>query len=212
MPESDIEILPIYLNKVALAGGVSTANDDTSVIQAENRTVSAYERSDTVQRSWQLSWSRDYSFITKLFAICRMSKGFLFVSSKDEERQATGQPLRNTVTGLNVGDGTTKTFQLQYVVSLPKDIGGGSSSSDPVDVNYPLAGTVTAYKNGVAASLDDVNLLTGVITFSSAPGADVVPTADYERAFPARFTSGVAQTLMGSDRTEVRSVQIEEIL
>ncbi|WLB14834.1 DUF2460 domain-containing protein (plasmid) [Bradyrhizobium elkanii] len=215
MVDSTITIIPIYLDgREALSGGgVSTIEDDTVIHKSDSRTVSTTERSDRVQRSWQLTWNFEASeFIVKLFMICRNSKGFLFISPMDEERIATGQLLRNTVTGLNVGDGSTKTFQLQFAVSLSYDIGIGSASTDLSDVNYPIDGTVVAYKNGIAASLSGVDLISGIVTFDSAPGNGVVPTADYERAIPVMFTSSsIGRTLIQTDYTEVRSVQIEEI-
>jgi uncharacterized protein (TIGR02217 family) len=216
MVASSITILPIYLDgrsKNVLSGGVSTLEDDTAVNKSDSRTVTTNERSDRVQQSWQLSWSVASNFIVQLFRVCRNSKGFLFISPLDEEREAIGQFLRNTVTGLNEGDGSTTTFQLQYAVSLTYDIGVGSASTDAVDVNYPISGTVVAYKNGVSATLSNVNLTTGVVTFTTAPGNGVVTTADYERAIPVMFTSkSIGRTLIQSDHTEVRSAQIEEIV
>lgn len=215
MVYSPITILPIYLDgRDALSGGgVSNLEDDTVIHKADSRIVSTTERSDRVQQSWQLTWNFETSdFIVKLFMICRNSRGFLFISPMDEERVATGQLLRNTVTGLYVGDGSTTTFQLQFAVSLSYDIGIGAASTESFDVNYPLDGTVVAYKDGIAAALSNVNLTTGIITFASAPGSGVVPTADYERAIPVMFTSNsVGRTLIQTDYTEVRSVQIEEI-
>jgi uncharacterized protein (TIGR02217 family) len=121
--------------------------------------------------------------------------------------------LKNTVTGLTHGDGTTTTFQIQKQISLSYDIGAGSASTDAEDVNYPLLGTVVGYKNGVAATLSNVDLQTGIVTFATAPGSGVLTTADYERAIPVMFTSKTSsQTMIDVvDRTELRSAQIEEI-
>lgn len=216
MVASTVTILPIYLDcreKFVLSGGATTFDDDSIVHKSDSRTVSSNERSDRVQQSWQLSWSpTDADFIVDLFQVCRMSKGFLFISPLAVESASTGQLLRNTATGLNLGDGSTTTFQLQHRVSVANSIGGGYSTSNPVDVNYPLQGTVIGYKNGVAATLSNVNLLTGVVTFATAPGNGVIPTADYERAKAVRFTSGVSRSLLEATHTEVRSAQIEEIL
>lgn len=212
---TNITILPIYLDgtsKSVLNGGVSTLDDDTVVHKSDSRTVSTTERSDRVAQSWQLSWGTASSFIVKLFKIVRKSKGFLFISPLPSERIFTGQPLKNTVTGLTHGDGSTTTFQLQYQESMSYDIGVGTASTDAVDVNYPLSGTVVGYKAGVSATCT-YDLLTGIVTFASAPGNGVATTADYERAFAAMFISSVSQTMINVvDRTEVRSAQIEEII
>ncbi|SDC06384.1 TIGR02217 family protein [Bradyrhizobium brasilense] len=215
MVYSPITIEPIYLDgteKTVMSGGVVTLEDDTSVLKSDSRTVSPTVRSDRVQRSWQLSWRSSSDFIMSLFEIVRNERGFLFISPLLQERQATGQKLRNTVTGLTTGDGVTKTFQLQFATSLPKSIGTGFVSSDAYDVNYPLEDTVVAYVAGVEVPLDDVNLLTGVVTYATAPGAGATVTADFERAWPVMFTSkSIGRTMLEVDQTEVRSAQIEEI-
>ncbi|ODM71673.1 DUF2460 domain-containing protein [Bradyrhizobium elkanii] len=215
MVYSPIPIEPIYLDgteKTVLSGGVVTLEDDTSVLKSDSRTVSPTVRSDRVQRSWQLSWRSSSDFIMNLFEIVRNERGFLFISPLLQERQVTGQKLRNTVTGLTTGDGVTKTFQMQFAVSLPKSIGDGFVSSDTYDINYPLEDTVVAYVAGVEASLDDVNLLTGEVTYSVAPANGAPVTYDCERAWAVMFTSkSIGRTMLEVDQTEVRSAQIEEI-
>lgn len=215
MVASTITILPIYLDgrvKSILSGGVSSLEDDTSVHKSDSRTVSTIERSDRVLQSWQLSWSTASSFIVDLFRICRNSRGFLFISPLDDERVATAVLMRNTVTGLNVGDGSTTTFQLQLQTSLAYDVGMGTASSDLIDVNYPLNGTITAYKDGVSDTFT-VDLLTGIVDFSSAPDVGVIPTATFEYAIASMFTSkSISRTLLQADQSEVRSAQIEAIL
>lgn len=216
MVASNITILPIYLDGTSeriVSGGVSTLEDDTKVLRSEdNRTVSTFEKSDRVYRHWQLSWSVQSDFIAQLFEVCRNSRGFLFISPLDRERVGTGQPLRNTVTGVALGDGSTTTFQLQWGVSLPYSVGVGTASSDLTDVNYPLSGTVTVYADGVAVPVSSVNLLTGVVTTTTAPASGKVMTASFKRAFPAIITStSIGQTLNSLQHTDVRSVQIEEV-
>lgn len=217
---TDIVIKPVYLDcrkggHLASAGGVSTMEDNTEQHMADSGVVSTTERWDRIKRSWQLSWwgEEDSIFMMKFFEIFKKATGFLFISPAADERSATDQPLRNTVTGENEGDGVTTTFQLQWTVSLPYDVGVGSAESDPVDVNYPIEDTVVAYKNGIVAALSNVNLLTGVVTFATAPGNGVATTADYERAFAALITSDtISRTLLENEHAEVRSLQIAEIL
>ena len=215
MVYSPIPIVLKYLDcteQTVLTGGVATLEDDSSSIIADSRTVSTTERSDRVKRSWQLSWNSSADFIMKLYEVVRTSTGFLFIPPLLEERQALGQKIRNTVTGLTTGDGVTKTFQLQRAVTLPNDIGGGSISSDPFDVNYPLEDSVTVYVDGVEVPLDGVDLQTGVITCTTAPASGKPMTADFENAWPAKFTSmNIGRSMLEVDNTEVRSAQIEEI-
>lgn len=216
MVASPITIRPVYLDgrvKTILSGGVSTLEDDTVVHASDSRTVSTTERSDRLLRTWQLSWGKDSEDVVDFFKVFRNSIGFVFISPIDDERVATGMPLKNTVTGLNKGDGSTTTFQLQHQVSLSYSVGAGTASSDAYDINYPLQGTVVGYKAGVAATLADVNLTTGIVTFSTAPILDAATTADFEFGIPVMFTSKtISRTLLQVDQTEVRSAQIEEII
>ena len=220
MVASSITIDAVYLDgrrSSVLGGAVSTLEDNTVVVTSDNGLVTTNERWDRCKQLWQLSWSTASVYIEALFKVCRNSRGFLFISPRASERDYTGQLLRNTVTGLNLGDGSTTTFQLQVIDST-------AAHSVVRDVNYPLNGsqtdiagnaftsTVTTYKNGVSATLSSVNLTTGVVTFSTAPGAGVVPTADFSEARPVMFTSKtISTTWLETDHVEVRSGQIEEI-
>lgn len=224
MVASTITVVPKYLNckeRFALAGGVSTLEDDTVVHESDSKTTSTTERSDRVRRSWQLSWSdashasgdTDAQFIYNLFEVCRNSKAFLFVSPLAFESEAEDQPLRNTVTGLGTGNGSATTFQLQRVVSLSYDVGVGSASSTAWDINYPLQGSVVAYADGSPVTISSVNLLTGVVTLSSAPSNGAVMTADFEYAYAVIFSSqSVSASLIEAMNKEVRSVQLREII
>jgi uncharacterized protein (TIGR02217 family) len=207
MVASSIPIDAVYLDGTVenvLGNAVSTIEDNTAVVTTDNGLVNPHERWDRVKNSWNLSWGPSSSYVQNLFTVCRTSRGFLLVSPLAYERVATGQLLRNTVTGLNLGDGSTTTFQLQVISST-------TAHSVVRDVSYPLTGTLVAYKNGVSATAT-VNLTTGVVTFGSAPGSGVVPTADFQYAWPVKFTStSISTTWLETDHVEVRSAQIEEI-
>lgn len=215
MVASTITIENVYLDgreKNILSGGVSSLEDDTIAHESDSRTTITVERSERVRRNWQVSWSVASTFVTKLFQACRNSKGFIFISPIDEERIVTGTPLRNTVTGLVTGDGTTTTFQLQDYVTLSKDIGGGSITSELYDINYPLADSVVAYADDIEVAVSGFSRTTGIVTLSAAPSNGAVMTADCERGFPVRWTSkSLSRTLLQVDQTEVRSGQFEEI-
>jgi uncharacterized protein (TIGR02217 family) len=223
MVASTITIEPIYLDcspggRFALSGGVSTLEDDTVVHESDSRTVSTNERSERALQIWQITFkdipsqSEDAQFLWDLYRVNRKGKGFLFVSPKEEERVATDQPIRNTVTGLNTGNGSATTFQLQFSLELDYDIGSGSAAIDTFDVNYPLANSVTVYANGVEVPISGFSRITGIVTLSSAPANGAVMTADYERAIPVRFTSStLSRTLLEAEHSEARSVHFKEI-
>lgn len=220
MAESAITIDQVYLDGRVidvLTNAVSTLEANDAVVSADNGLVSVNERWDRAKQSWTLSWGPHSLTIKRLFKVNRTARGFLFVSPVDDERIAIGQLLRNTVTGLNVGDGSTTTFQLQIIDST-------SASSVTMDVNYPLYGSqtdiegnsfstsLTAYNDGVSVPVSAVNLTTGVLTFTTAPGVGVIPTADFQYAWPAKFTSKtISTTWMTREVFQVRSAQIEEI-
>ncbi len=220
MVASSITIDAVYLDgrrSSVLGGAVSTLEDNTIIVTSDDGLVTTNERWDRVKQLWQLSWSTASTYVEALYKVNRTSRGFLFISPRASERDHTGQLLRNTATGLNTGDGTTTTFQLQVIDST-------SAHSVTRDVNYPLYGSqtdiagntfstsLTAYKNGVSATVSGVSLTTGVVTFGTAPGNDVVPTADFSEARPVMFTSkSLSTTWLETDHVEVRSGQIEEV-
>lgn len=220
MVDSSITVDAIYLDarrrSHVLTNSTGTLEDNTVVVTSDSGLVATNERWERVKQLWSLSWSSDSGYIETLYKVNRSSRGFLFISPRDSECVFTGQVLRNTVTGLNVGDGSTTTFQLQVTDST-------TAHSVVRDVNYPLNGTqsditgtsfssaFTAYKDGVASTAT-VNLTTGVVTFAVAPVADAVPTADFLAAWPVMFTSKtLSTTWLEADQVEVRSAQIEEI-
>lgn len=218
MVASSITIDAVYLDgriKSVLQNSVWTLEDDTVVKISDNGLVEANERWDRVKRGWGLSWSTGTSFIENLFKVCRQSRGFLFISPRDDDRKTTGQACRNTVTGTGTGDGSTTTFQLQWTDST-------TAHSVTHDVNYPLVSpnlgndaAIVVYVAGVAKTLGvhfTVSSTTGIVTFSAAPANAAAITADYSRAWAARFTSNtISTTLLQVDQAEARSIQIEEI-
>jgi uncharacterized protein (TIGR02217 family) len=84
------------------------------------------------------------------------------------------QPLQNTATGGILGDGATTAFQMikRYTV--------GATASHTRTIKKPQTGTVRVAVDGVvqAEGVDfTVDYATGIVTFTTAPGAAVSPTA-----------------------------------
>lgn len=212
MVASTVDILPVYLDCTeldALSGGVASLEDDSIQHEADNNAISSVERNERAVQSWQLSWTdamkADAAFIWKLFRHARRSKGFLFIPPLDEDRVFTDQPL-------GTGNGVATTFQLQITDTLDYDVGAGESTVT-YDVNYPLEGTVIVYVDDVSVSISSIALLTGVVTLSAAPANGTAVTASFERAVPVIATSmSVARTMMEGQRSEVRSMQLKELI
>lgn len=116
MVASSITIDAIYLDgrhSPVLGNSSGMLEDNTVVVTSDSGLVATNERWDRVKQLWTLSWSTATVSVEVLYKVNRSSRGFLFISPRDAERVYTGQLLRNTVTGLNTGDGSTTTFQLQ---------------------------------------------------------------------------------------------------
>jgi len=97
-----------------------------------------------------------------------------------------------TATGQLLGTGDGVQTQFQLVKRYPS-----GSVIEVRTVSKPVAGTVRIYKDGVEQlSGWSVNVTTGLITFSTAPAADVEITADFEFDVPVRFdTDHMAVTI-----------------
>jgi uncharacterized protein (TIGR02217 family) len=82
---------------------------------------------------------------------------------------------------LGTGNGSLKTFQL-----VKNYVSGGVTESRIIA--KPVAGTVKIYRNGVLVTSGvSTDTTTGLVTFTTAPGAGVIVTADYEFDVPVRF-------------------------
>jgi uncharacterized protein (TIGR02217 family) len=82
---------------------------------------------------------------------------------------------------IGTGNGSLKTF------ALVKNYASGGVIESRI-IAKPVAGTVKLYRNGVlAASGVAIDTATGIVTFTTAPAAGVIVTADYEFDVPARF-------------------------
>lgn len=114
--------------------------------------------------------------------------------------------FKATAQALGTGNGTITTFQLIRTYSS-----GGAT--DVRTITKPVAGTVKVYLAGVLqASGWSVNVTTGVITFTTAPGNNVAVSADYEFDVPVRFdTDRMAVTIEQVNLHQWSGIPIVEI-
>ena len=114
--------------------------------------------------------------------------------------------FKATAQALGSGNGTIKTFQLIRTYSSGGNI-------DVRTITKPVAGTVKVYLAGVLqASGWSVNTVTGVITFTNAPGNGVSVSADYEFDVPVRFdTDRMAVTIEQINLHQWSGIPIVEI-
>jgi uncharacterized protein (TIGR02217 family) len=82
---------------------------------------------------------------------------------------------------IGAGNGTQTTFQLTKTYTS-----GGENETRPL--KKPVSGTVKIYKDSVLQSSGvAVDHTTGMVTFTAAPAAAVLITADCEFDVPVRF-------------------------
>jgi uncharacterized protein (TIGR02217 family) len=106
-------------------------------------------------------------------------QGFRFKDHRD---------FRGIAQDLGTGTGAKLTFQLRKAYANSDAVTGASSSMYRL-IAKPLPGSVVPYLDGVeVVSGFTVDTTTGIISFSSPPGAGVVVTADFEFDVPVRFT------------------------
>jgi uncharacterized protein (TIGR02217 family) len=119
---------------------------------------------------------RDREHVAELIAFFRARRGrahgFRFKDWTDY--QGVAQVI-------GTGNGSLKIFQLVKNYSS-----GGVVESRTIA--KPVANTVKLYRNGVLVTSGvSADTTTGVVTFTTAPGAGVIVTADYEFDVPVRF-------------------------
>jgi uncharacterized protein (TIGR02217 family) len=112
--------------------------------------------------------------ILQAFFRARFGKAYGFRFKDWSDYQAVGQTL-------GTGNGTQTAFQLTKAYTS-----GAYSYSR--DIKKPVTGTVKIYLNAVLQGAGfSVDLTTGIVTFSSAPGAGVIVSADFDFDVPVRF-------------------------
>ena len=107
---------------------------------------------------------------------------------------------------IGTGDGAQTEFQLRKVYA-------SGSVSWARTVTKPVTGTVLIALDGAEQSSGwSVDDTTGIVTFSSPPGAGVVVTAGFEFDVPVRFDSDVLDVVLDIERLgSIASIPLLEI-
>ncbi len=112
--------------------------------------------------------------VLQAFFRARFGKAYGFRFKDWSDYQAVGQTL-------GTGNGTATIFQLVKLYTS-----GAYSYSR--EIKKPVSGTVKIYLNAVLQSSGfTVDHTTGVVTFTAAPGAGVIVSADFDFDVPVRF-------------------------
>lgn len=112
--------------------------------------------------------------VLQAFFRARFGKAYGFRFKDWSDYQAVGQTL-------GTGNGTVTIFQLVKLYTS-----GAYSYSR--EIKKPVSGTVKIYLNAVLqVSGYSVDHTTGIVTFTAAPGAGVIVSADFDFDVPVRF-------------------------
>jgi len=142
------------------------------------------------------------------FFEARMARlyGFRLKDFSDYKSCSPGADVTPLDQTIGTGDGSTTTFQLS------KTYTSGSASWQRI-IKKPVAATIRVALNGTEQlSGFSVDTTTGIVTFTSAPGAGVSVTAGFEFDTPVRFdTDQLSINLADFAAGEIPSVPIVEI-
>lgn len=178
-----------YLPNVFKVDGHTVEIEDRSIVQpADTGDDFPIQRESFPRKIFTATWPKSQvETVERFFQVNGRHRAFLIFAPRDLDHKATDQALRNTVTGLGVGDGSTPTFQLQLSVS-------NGVASAVWWVRHPKATTVVIKVNSVTKTETThytIDYTTGVVTFTAgnepANGLAVTGTFDYYRA--VRFRS-----------------------
>ncbi|SIS92094.1 DUF2460 domain-containing protein [Phaeovulum vinaykumarii] len=132
--------------------------------------------------------------------------GFRFKDWADFKSCLPSQLLGPTDQEIGTGDGSTTQFQ------LTKRYSSGAQSWTR-GITKPVAGTVTIAMNGVPqASGWSVSPTTGLVTFTTAPAADVALSAGFDFDVPVRFDTDTLDITLDLERLgSIPSIPLTEI-
>jgi uncharacterized protein (TIGR02217 family) len=196
---------------------VRRLTDDSIIQTGDTLQELRIKRGPLARRIWSAAWiTEKVPQVEECFEVFGTHTSFLLRPSRSADYTETNQKLRNTVTGLQVGDGTTATFQLE----ITRTVGSKSGSKKVMHPLSPLTALrvdATARTEGTHYSVD---YSSGVVTFlaGSIPSAGQIPTADFYYDTPVRWLSDHVETRIlqayGSDgevQQEINQADLIEV-
>lgn len=132
--------------------------------------------------------------------------GFRFKDWADFKSCLPSQPVAPADQSIGTGNGSATQFQ------LTKRYTSGAQSWTRA-ITKPVAGTVTIALNGTPqVSGWSVSTTTGLVTFTTAPGAGVAITAGFEFDVPVRFDTDLLDITLDLERLgSITSIPLLEI-
>ena len=170
---------------------VRRLTDDAIIQSGDTLLERRIKRAPLARRVWSASWvTSKVPEVELLFEVFGTHTSFLLRPNRAADYTEENQPLRNTVTGAQIGDGTTALFQLE----ITKSRGSKTGSKKVMHPRSPLVAlrfNATVKTEGVDYTVD---YGTGIVTFTSIPSASDVPNADFLYDTPVRWLSDHIET------------------
>jgi uncharacterized protein (TIGR02217 family) len=140
----------------------------------------------------------DVKTLLQFFMVCQgKANGFRFKNYVD-----FGVTSPNPI---GTGTGALTTFQLSKRYSF-----GGQNYDRKI--SKPASGTTTVYLNGVQQMSGwTIDITTGIVTFSSPPGAGVVVSAAFQFDVPMRFDTDVIAITLSTYKVMSTTVPLVEL-
>jgi uncharacterized protein (TIGR02217 family) len=172
---------------------VRRLTDDSIIQTGDTLQELRIKRGPLSRRVWSAAWVADkVPEIENLFEVFGTHTSFLLRPNRAKDYTEPDQKLRNTVTGQQIGDGTTTTFQLEITRTL-------GSKSGSKKVMHPLS-PLTALRVGATVLTEGthygVNYSSGIVTFlaGAIPAAGQIVTAYFLYDTPVRWLSDHVET------------------
>jgi uncharacterized protein (TIGR02217 family) len=174
-----------------LKGLVCRLTDDAIIQTGDTLLERRIKRAPLARRVWSGSWvTEKVAEVQLLFQVFGTHTSFLLRPNRVADYTETNQSLRNTVTGAQIGDGTTTTFQLEITRSL----GSKTGSKKVMHPRAPLLELRLNTTPKVEGTDYTVDYGTGIVTFAVAPSTSEIPKADFLYDTPVRFLSDHLET------------------
>jgi uncharacterized protein (TIGR02217 family) len=172
---------------------VRRLTDDAIIQTGDTLQELRIKRGPLARRVWSAAWiTEKVPIVENYFEVFGTHTAFLLRPSRAADYTETNQRLRNIVTGQQVGDGTTITFQLEITRTL-------GSKSGSKKIMHPLSPLTELRVDGTVRTEGthySVDYSTGIVTFlaGSIPAAGQVATADFFYDTPVRWLSDHVET------------------
>jgi uncharacterized protein (TIGR02217 family) len=205
----------VLVQEGCLKSLVRRLTDDAIIQTSDTLQELRIKRGPLARRVWSAAWVADkVPEIEGYFEVFGTHTAFLLRPSRPADYTATNQELRNTVTGQQVGDGTTTTFQIEITRALGSK-SGSKKVMHPISPLTELRIDAAVLTEGTHYSVD---YLTGVVTFlaGSIPAAGQIVTADFLYDTPVRWLSDHVETRIlqayGSDNEVEQEINQADLI